>query len=370
MKAIGVFTARVVVVMLLTFCAVGAQEAGPKKTPQLTTDDIGASGRASAAPQTAMAASDTLALLPPSDVIAVVDVGRVFDSLLPRLREMAPSEIAKMTAALDEITRKTGVDLLQIKTAVIGIKIPEGSAKQGSGAVIVEGLELDPQKLAALMKAERAEFRTVSYQGKSFFVLSKPKGKTTSSAGSNLGINELALAPLDEQRTVIGDLASVRSVLEAQSGAGRGGANAVLAEALKDANPSGWIRFAANISDSFQQELRKQGGPFQAFAAVRTISGSLAFDMEASSAALDFRMRTSSAGEASQVETSLRGLVAMGKAFLSGDQDPKLRAVSQMLDGIQIGVQGSDVSLSISLQKELMDLLNEPKKKAPAISTR
>jgi len=364
MRAVSVRAAWVAAIMLLCVCIAGAQqpEAGRKPAPQLTTDDVAPRGQAG------VGMGGPLALLPPSDLIAVLDVGRIFDTLLPKLREMAPGEVAKMTKELDEFTSKTGVDPLKIRTAVIGVRLPDGNFK-GSGAVILQGLNLDPQKLAAVMKTSAGELKLLNHQGKPFFVVSRPKDKAQSGNLPGLGVEEIAFAPLGEQGLVIGDAGSVKSVLEAQAGSGKGGSNVLLGEALQETSPSGWIRFAANLSDGFRQELSKQGSALRPFASLKVLFGSLSFDgANGSAAALDLKMRTSSPDEAAKLESHLKDLVVAGKTFFGDDKDPLMQAVNQVFDGVRITTQANDVSLALSLPKELLDRFSQPKK-TPTMST-
>jgi len=364
MKAISVRAAGVAAIILLFVCVAGAQqpEAERKPAPQLTTDDVAPRGQAG------VGVSGTLALLPPSDLIAVLDVGRILDALLPKLREMAPTEVAKMTKEMDEFTSKTGIDPFKIRTAVIGVRLPNGNFK-GSGAVIFQGLELDPQKLAAVMKTATGEIKLLTHQGKPFFVISRPKDKAPSATLPGMGIEEIAFAPLGQQGVVIGDAGSVKSMLEAPSGSDQAGSNALLGEALQETSPSGWIRFAANLSDSFRQELKKQGSAFGPFAAVKVLSGSLSFDgADGSAATLDLKMRTSSSDEAAKLESHLKDLVIAGKTLLGDDKDPQMQAINQLFDGIRIAAQANDVALSLSVPKELIDRFSQSKK-APTMST-
>jgi predicted flap endonuclease-1-like 5' DNA nuclease len=391
MKLIGVRAAQMAAMMLLCVCAVSAQQAEMRagKVPQMTSEDVAPRGAA------VVAAGEPLALLPPSDLVAVIDVGRVFEALLPKLMTLAPDEIAKLTKELEAFAAQTSVDLRQIKTAVIGVKLPVGNVKSARGAIILQGLELDPQKFAALLKAERGELKTLTHQGKTFFLITPPKGKTTSgktptgkasaskaqpgqgagstaasSAAASLGLDEIAFAMLDQGGVVAGDVASVKSVLDAQAGAGQN-SNALLGEALNETSPSSWIRFAANLSDGFRQEVLKLGEIFQPLATVQVIAGSLAFDTpDGAAAALDLKLRTASADEAARLEAHLKNLVFMGQSLLGESKDPQMRGVNQLFDQIQIAAQTSTVTVSIFLPKELLEMFDQPKKKIPAMVTR
>lgn len=362
MKVVGLRAIFAAVMMSLLVCAGSAQqpEVKPRKIPQLTTDDI--------APRAAAGDSvdESLMLLPPSDLVIVIDAGRVFEAMMPQLKTVGMDEIAQMMKALDEFTSKTGIDPRAIKTAVIGVKMPDAEAKSGSGAVIIQGLTIDPQKLAAAAKAQQSEFKTLTHQGKTFYVASPLKSSTPSDKTTLAGVGEVAFALLDQSRVVAGDVASVKRVLETQTGASQSGSNALLGETLRETKSSGWIRFAANLPASFSQEVQKSGEAFQPFASVKVLSGSIAFDTaEGAAAAIDFKLHTSATSEASRLETHLKGLILTGKTFLNETKDPQSQMAAQLLGQVQIGAQANDVSVSLSLSKEWMGLF-AAKWKAPA----
>jgi hypothetical protein len=355
----------------LLVCAANAQqtEAGRKKMPQLTNDDLG-QGRLpqvnpSLPPSTSLPAGgampESIALLPASDLIAVIDVGRVYSALMPTLATMAPDDLLKMTRALDELTSKTGIDLTKIQSAVIGVRIPEGNSKHATGVVIVQGIELDQAKLKAASSASKGDLKTFTHQGKTLFIVSQLKSKAKVNLGKGApNMDEMAFAQLDQSAVVIGDVASVESVL---ASAGQNLSNASLSAALTGTNPGGWVRFAATLPESLRKELRGENESFKAFAAINVVSGSLSFDSGDIVAAIDLNLHTSSPAEAAQVETSLKGLVFMGKSFFGGDKDPQTQVINRTLDQIMITAQDTRVAVSIYLPKELIEMFNQ--RKAP-----
>jgi len=317
------------------------------------------------------AVDESLALLPASDLIAVVDVARFFNELLPRVKAVAPDDVAKFTEDINKFTSKTGIDPAKVKTAVIGIRM-EGNAQTGEVAAILEGLTIDPKRIEAAVKDEKGEFKTMEHKGKPFYLaISKPqdkekekekdKDKAQSADGKPAPErDEVAFAQLDKQGVVVGDVSSVKNVLDAQAGAGNSKANAALGEALKEAERlgrgSGLLRFVANLPESARQGLSSQGDLFKQLAAVKLIFGSLGVTGDLG-VALDAKLRTGSNSEATELETSLKNLVQLGKMFLGGNQDPKMQAFNKLLDeeNLKFGVQTSDVSLSITLPKSVLD---------------
>ena len=300
--------------------------------------------------------NDALSLLPGSDVVAVIDVQQAITLLLPKINELAPSELLKMKRQLDEFMNKTGIDPLRITTVTLGFTIPQSSTARASGAIIVQGIQPDPQKLMALLRAEKVPVKTLSHQGQMLLV-GTIDGKTMSSLkGVAPGSQEIAMAVLNGQGIVLGDLVSVRSVLDTVASGQPGFANALLGETLNQTNPSGLVRFSAALSDSFRQTLKEQGAAASPFAAIRVVAGSLAIDQaDGSGMTLDLRARTGTAGEAAQLDTALKGFVALGRSLLGSGEDAQSQLFNQLLDEVKISNEGNDVALSVYLPKSLMD---------------
>ena len=106
--------------------------------------------------------------------------------------------------------------------------------------------------------------------------------------------------------------------------------------------------------DDLKTMLESQGDLFKQLAAVKAIFGSL--DLAASGdAAIDARLRTGSGAEATEMGTSLKSLVFLAKSFLGGSQDPKMVAITQLVDQVKIVTQASDVTLSLTISKALLE---------------
>src|SRR5438132_607625 len=76
---------------------------------------------------------DEIALLPASDLIAVVNVSRFFTEVVPKIKTDAPADIAKLAKEMEDFTSQTGIDPSKIKTAIIGAQLQGDS---GSAAII------------------------------------------------------------------------------------------------------------------------------------------------------------------------------------------------------------------------------------------
>ena len=309
---------------------------------------------------TAAGMDELLNMLPSSDLVAVVDIGRAFNDLLPRLSEVSVGGIDQMAKDIKEFTAKTGIDPSRINKAVIGFKM---NGLQGSGAIIIDGLDVDGKMIESGMKSYKAEFKTMEYKGKQIYTLISRVNSPTAGPLS-VKTDEMAIASLGEQKTVLGDINAVKEVLDIQSGSAKTSIAPTMISALKETRENALLRFALNIPDDLRKEATSQGDLFKSVSTIKYILGT--FDVATDfSLALDAVMRTTSQNDAVELETGLKGLVGLIKGFFGGG-DPKTDIFGQLIDQIKIGSKLSDVSVSIALPRSFMDQISkkpEPAKK-------
>ena len=293
---------------------------------------------------------ELLALLPESDLVAVIDIQRVFTDLLPRLKGLSTFGIGKTVSELEIFAKLAGVEPKQIQAAVLGVKMTE-TLSRGSGVLLLQGVDVDAKKISEAAKSSGSELKTTEQNGKSFFTLSvKSPG-----APVDAKPDEIYFALLDNKRVAIGDQAGLKALL---AGGAKKTDPATLSKALKETKASGLVRFAGNLPETLREMLASQGELFTQVAAVKLIFGS--FDLNAdNTATLDGRLRTASSNDAAQLKESLNGLIALGQAFLGGSDDPTMKLYGQLINQVKLGGQGSDVSLLLVLPKELMEKLGE-----------
>jgi len=336
-----------------------AQSVKPAQGPVTATAKTKVVAPAATAASTT-AIDELVGLLPAADLIAVADVNRLFNELLPRLADIEVGGVNKMAKEIAEFTKKTGIDPAKITSAVAGFSM---DGAQGTGAIIISGLDLSPAQIEAVMKEFKAEFKTSDYKGKTLFnVVSKVKAPEAGPL--SVKTDETALAPLGNQRFVFGDLKVVKSVIDINSGEAKGGVSPAVLGALKETRASALLRFALNVPESLKQGAADQGDLFKSVTTIKVVLGT--FDVANDfSLALDTLMRTTSPKDATELEDGLKGLVSLVQGiFGGGSGDPKTDAIGQVLNQIKIGSKLNDVSLSISLPRAVLDQLT--KKPAPA----
>jgi hypothetical protein len=348
----------VALVFYLIISATGgssAQSAGRKSAPDSTA------GAASTSAPSSATNNELVALLPASDLIAVVDGKRAFNELLPNLSGFTIAGVDKLAKSIQDFTQKTGLDPSKIQSAALSVSM-EGS--QGIPVIVIQGIDLNPQQIEAAMKEFGSEFKTSDYKGKTIYNI-VAKVKPPSAGSFSLKTDDVALAPLGRQRVALGDLKAVRQVIDIQSGAAKGGVSATMSGALKETRASALVRFALNIPEKLRAEAANQGDLFKSVAAIKIILGT--FDVGSDlSLSLDSIIRTASQNDATELENGLKGLVGLGKDIFAGGGDPRTNLYAQLLEQVKIGSKLTDVSLSISLSREIIEQLTKKETPPPA----
>ncbi len=357
------------------------------------------------------AANDAISLLPKSDVVAVLDVSRLVNDLLPKAKQAWPEQVAKFEKEINEVVSKAakdGIDLYKVKSLTIGLKL---FGEKTTGAMIVDGLTVTPE----MMAKENKDSKAVEYKGKTLYIETpKPEAKTptktpvkatrksvaraktrtsakakpasaktaaqapgglpvgnvtdlASNMGTGLLKNTTAFVQLDAERVAFGDELEVKAVIDALTGTADPAAQlgSDLTAALQETRAPGLLRFAVNIPDSARQAAQSEEF-LKNLAVTKMVLGTLDVTDDLS-LLLDAKLRTGSADEATKLHESLAALLGLGKMMLGGNQDPLMAMLNKLLDQIHLSPQANDVALAITVPRELYEtFLKSAPKTTPA----
>jgi len=311
-----------VMILCLTISMAMAQSAQPARS-QTTAPAKPSSATATTAPATTTTPTtldELIGLLPAADLIAVVDVNRLVNELLPRLANIETGGVNKVAKQVADFTRNTGIDPAKATSAVMGFSM-EGTV--GTGVVIVSGLDLNTSQIEAAMKEFKTEFKSSDYKGKKIFNL-VAKDKKAEAGPVSVKTDETALALIGNQRFAFGDLKAVKEVIDVSAGAAKGAITPVMIGALKETRASALLRFALNVPESLKQSASDQGDLFKSVNALQVVLGTLDVASDFSMA-LDALLRTTSQKDATELEEGLKGLVSLVKSIFGGaNNDPKM----------------------------------------------
>jgi hypothetical protein len=308
----------------------------------------------------AASSHELVGMLPASDLVAVVDAKRLFSELLPKLSGLSIGGVDRFAHSLSTFIEHTGIDPAKIQSAALGVNM-EGL--QGTGVLLVKGLDLSGTQVEAAMKELKAEFKAAEYKGKTIYTVTS-KVNTPAAGPFTFKSDELALGALGNGLLALGDLRVVKKIIERQAGDAVPGVSQPMVAAVAETRASALLRFAMNIPDQLRTEAADQGDLFKSIASIKLLLGTLdaASDL---SLTLDALMRTNSQSDAAELESSLNGLLVLVKGIFGGGgtNNPRTDFLGALLNHIKIGSKLSDVSLTISLPRATLDQLSQKSEK-------
>ncbi len=325
--------------------------------------------RASSSPSPAAltpAEERLLALAPAADLLALVDLRRVFGETLPVLGERKIGGLDALVGSLGAITLATGVAPTSAREAVLALSL---QGLQAGGLLLVGGIDLDLAKLEPLLRANQMTFRRETRDGFDLLTLQTPVPPVTLGP-LVLSTEELTVAPLGDQRLAIGNLPAVIDLVERLSKAAPATAptpDSPLLGALRQTQAAALIRFGLRVPEGLREEIATQGDLFRSLSKVETIRGEidLARSLELT---LEARFPTPDPKEAAELNLGLKGLLNLARALFGSAGEPAAAgrtSVNQVLDQIRFTVQGSEVSLRLALPAAFLEGMSRP---APATS--
>jgi len=296
---------------------------------------------------------ELIALLPPSNLVAILDAKRGLKDILPRLSSMSIGGVDKLAARIQEFLTSTGLDTSKVTNAVMGFEM---NGTQLIGAAIFQGIPLDDKKVEEAMKAAKFEYKIENYKSKKVYLVTSTI-KPPALGPFSIKTNQMGLIALGPEHVVIGDLRTVKLIADIQSGAARGGVSKLMTAALKETRETALVRFALDIPQDLRTEAANQGDLFKSIAAIKIMMGT--FDVaEDLGLSLDTTMRTESEKAAAELGEGLKGLLSLARAFLppsNQQNDP----YGQIIDQVKIVAKLSDVSLSLTLPRAIIDQLSK-----------
>lgn len=295
-------------------------------------------------------ASDPLQELPASDVVAFADMRSIF-ATIQRLLVKDPETFSRMMGQVVELYQKTGINIVGIDRVAVGVQFIGANMrnmnKENLGVVfIVHGVFDSKRFIAFIEKDAKGKGRHETYGGKLIHIEPAPKPSEKKSERETG-----ALAFLDDQTLIIGDLPQVRATIDAASGKGRVDP-ALIQLASQDANAL--IGMAGNVPASLTEDLSKSATPGdeaeQAISRIvvniKQVFSSITENPAAFNVVLGARLNT-----AEQAQSLVDLLFGIRQQTVPYIQDQTARDI---LSKIQITAQGDQVRLSDSINKEMV----------------
>ncbi len=310
----------------------------------------------------AMGGNDALAALPVSDVVAFADVRRILTEIIPRLFAKDPAMLAKMMGAVDEVKKKTGINILSIERLAAGMRfygpVGPGMKKADVGVVIIVRGDFDPNLFIAALKREtKGKVTEETYGGK--IIYSEPM---PAPPGKRAERETPAVVVLDANTLALGDLPQIRATIDVEALTGKGRVESALVE-LAIREPSSLMGGATNVPDSLKEGVSASVPKDEmAQGIVKMVSGIKQVYNSVGATATDFNLivgvRFGTAEQAQSVSDMLLGLRQQAGPQIT---DVKIRG---LLDSVQITTENDVVQLRLDIKNEMVqDFIAEMMKK-------
>jgi hypothetical protein len=295
--------------------------------------------------------SDPLNALPVSDAVGYLDLGRILTEVVPHLFAKDPAALAKMMTALNEVNKKTGINILAIDRVAMGARFFGANTsdlkKEDIGIVILVHGSFDPNTFITALKREtKGRVDETTYSGK--IIYSEPAPKPPKKRAER----EIpAITILDANTIAVGDLPQVRSTIDALvSGSGR--ADSALLQ-LATRNPNALVSVAGNVPVALRESLKNsdpkeetEKAIVNALMGLRQIYSFMGTTATGFDATLGARFSTTE-----QAQSLADMLLGLRQQISTGIPDQDTRA---MLEGVQINAQGDELQLSASVKNEIV----------------
>ena len=310
--------------------------------------------------------SQLAALLPASDGVITFDMQRLLNEAVPQILSGKPQTLGDINAKIDEINRKTGLDLRQFEQIAVGV-----SAKQ----ISTREVDLEPFVLArgkynagaliALAKlASKGKYREEKIGNRSIYVFSgkeiieQNKPQRTKSSWFDKAIDrmiqgltkEVAVASYDNNTLAFGSMARVRETFESKT--------RVNAEVLSLTNrkPNAMVSFGAKLPNGLSKLINLDNDEFgKTLDSIRQVSG--AMEVAGGNTIVSVSAKTLNPDQAQMLHETLEGLQMVGKALLGSSRGADKQVYGRMIDNAKITRNASEVMLDLQVPQNDINIL-------------
>jgi hypothetical protein len=310
-------------------------------------------------------ANPAVALLPASDAVVTIDVKRFFGQALPTILASNQPMLSEITAHLDELQSKIGIDVRQFDQVAAGMTMKQVSAKETDldPVVIARGSFNLSALVAAAKIASNGAYREEKVGDKTIYVFSikqaaqknAPKIANSKIAGvvdrAIDGLShDVAVAALSTNTLAFGSLARVRQTVEGLTHVDLELTN------LLSRKPASVMAFSAKTPTGMAKYLPLENDELgKNLDSIRFLYGSM--DVTGNSAVVQVMARTLRNEQAQSLLETLQGLQVVGKALLGGSTGADKQVYARMIDNAQITRNGSEVVLDLSVPQSDIDVL-------------
>ena len=328
------FESQAFVLAVLLMLSLGATTASLAQRSR-TTSNASQTSNAKQAPT-------LLSSLPPSDVVALINVNRVLDEALPKLLAENPARLAEVTAELTKFKTQTGLDPRSFDQIALGLSytFPREGITKFSNVALARGTFNAGAMVAAGRLAANGKYVEQKYQGKTIYIFTFDRQVRLFGLW-NIKVRDLAVSALDGNTLALGNLEAVRGVIDANRN--RKHANAELI-ALAGRDPNAILGFGGNVSTKLLDNLSLSNNSVaRELTAVRQVYGTLG--MTSTDLELMMAARTVDTYSAKNLSDSVEGLKMVGMFAINRLSGVKGALARSALDNLKVTTTGNELQI-------------------------
>lgn len=280
--------------------------------------------------------------LPQSDAVAIVNVARVFNEVMPKLLADNPARLAEATAELEKFKTQTGLDPRSFEQIALGFtyKYPRQGITKVSTVALARGTFNAAALTAAGRLAANGKYVEQKYQGKTIYIFSLDRQLRLFGL-LNMSVSDLAVTPVDSNTLALGDIDAIHGVIDAVRT--RKHANPDLL-ALAGRDPNAIIGFGGNISPLLLENLSLSNDTIaRELTAVRQVYGTLG--MTTTDLELMMTARTVDTYSAKNLGDTVEGLKQLGAFFVNRLAASKGALARTALSNLKVTTVGNELQL-------------------------
>lgn len=299
-------------------------------------------------------------LLPASDGVVTLDVKRFFSVALPKLLTSNQPMLEKVTAKIDEMKARTGIDIRQFEYLAAGVTAKQVSDKKYDiePVVIARGQVSSGSLIGAAKLAANGKYREEKAGDKTIYIFSakeiaaqaKPPAPAVADKIVGKISKDIAVTAIDANTIAFGELALVRQTVGARTPV----SNDLLSLLAK--KETSIVNFAGKMPNGMSVFLPLENDELgKNINSIRYVYGSM--DMIGDALTVNATARTLQNTQATSLLETLEGLQLLGKAFLGSAKGPDKQVYARMIKNAKFSAKANEVMFDLQVPQSDIDIL-------------
>ncbi len=311
-------------------------------------------------------ANQLAALLPASDGVVTIDVKRFFSVALPKLLTSNQPMLAKVTAQIDEMKAKTGIDIRQFEYLAAGVTAKQVAGKEYDvdPVIIARGQVSSGSLIGAAKLASNGKYKEEKAGDRTIYVFSTqdlaneakkqvPAVKDPAMVDKVIGklSKDVAVTAIDANTIAFGDPVLVRQAVSTAKTSVSSDLISLLAK-----KETSVVNFAAKMPNGMSVFLPLENDELgKNIDAIRYVYGNM--DVAGEAMTMNVTARTLQNAQATALLETLEGLQLIGKALLGSGKGADKQVYGRLIENVKFSAKANEVALDLSVPQSDIDIL-------------